>query len=82
VSSIPIILAPDVTTIGNVDIGTGIDARIEAADVVFAMETSDLAADFRALASVTMLGSFEGIMQPKVSFPVQLKPRALYRGPF
>jgi len=71
-----------VTTIGNVDIGTGIDARIEAADVVFAMETSDLAADFRALASVTMLGSFEGIMQPKVSFSVQLKPRALYRGPF
>ena len=60
------------TTIGNEDIGTGIDARIEAADVVFAIETSDLAADFRAEASVVMLGSFKDIMQPNVSFTLQL----------
>jgi hypothetical protein len=74
--------APDVTTIGNVDIGTGIDARIEAADVVFAIEMSDLAADFTALASVAILGSFKGIMQPNVSFTVQLELRTLYRRPF
>jgi hypothetical protein len=74
--------APDVTTIGNVDIGTGIDARIEAADVVFAIEMSDLAADFTALASVAILGSFKDIMQPNVSFTVQLELRTLYRRPF